>query len=103
MLVQQLIDVFSAANPDVDFEVIEDKEFPFPDFELEIEWTEWRWNDAGTDRLDETVSEGVSINPVDFADENGDINFMSIGSALAQTLFRIVENPDRVGTITVKG
>lgn len=103
MLVHQLIDVFSAANPDVDFEVIEDKEFPFPAYELEIEWTEWKWNDARTDRLDETIDEGTTINPVDFADENGDINFRLVGSAVAQTLIRIVENPDRVGAITIKG
>lgn len=103
MPLKYFMEMFSIAYPSVEIELIEDNARPFPIFELEISWEEWRWNDAGTDRLDETIVEGTTINPVDFLGEDGNLNGIELGKVTMRTLINIAANPERVGAITVKG
>lgn len=74
---------------------------PFPQYELEIAWSEWRWNNEGTSRIHDTYAEGVTVNPVDHTDENGNLNWNSLEKAVRDSLSVAVNNENRVGAVRV--
>lgn len=84
-------------NDEIDLTINEDQ--PFPQYELEIVWKEWRWNNAGTCRLDDTVLEGVTVNPVSYSDESGNLNETLMLSDCVDAIMRTLNNEERVGNI----
>ena len=92
--------ILNQVDPEV-INVTLDNRYSFPDYELEITWKEWRWNDARTARLDETISQGVGVNPVDFVGKDGDLDFDRLEKTAVQTLQKIIDSEDRVGQIDV--
>lgn len=96
-----IVDILSRIPTDeLDLEL--SAEFPFPEYEMEIVWAEWRWNGARTERLTETIIEGVSINPVDYLDENGRVIESQLADDCVDKLISIITNEDRVGNIIVR-
>lgn len=82
-------------------DVILDPRYPFPDYELEITWKEWDWNAARTERLEQTVSKGMCINPVDFAGKDGNIDFDLLKSVAIKRLRMAVESENRASIVEV--
>lgn len=93
-------DIVSEFTED-EVDVILDPRYPFPDFELEITWEEWVWNAARTERLDETVTEGVCVNPVDFTSKDGSIDFDLLKNAAIKQLRMAVESENRASIVEV--
>lgn len=102
-MIKKFLATLSETNCVDEIELISDDRYPFPLYELEINWKEWRWNDARTDRMDDTISEGITVNPDDFADEDGRVIVADIEAKVAETLIDLIQNPERVGMITVRG
>ena len=102
-MIKQILNFISNDYPVDDIDLIIDDKYPFPVYELEVEWDEWRWNDARTDRLDETITQGITINPDDFADPHGRVDHTQLGLCVIGTLVKVINNPERVGMITIKG
>lgn len=84
-----------------DIDVIIDKRFPFPDYEVEITWKEWRWNDARTDRLDDYINEGVSVNPESHLNDDGSVNLEEVYAKVHQVILDAYLSDNRAGDIQV--
>lgn len=83
-----------------DINVTLDEDFPFPEYEMEVTWESRRWNDARTDRLDETSLQGVTVNAFDFIDEGGDLE-LYLSTEIEAVLITAIFDEDRVGPINV--
>lgn len=84
-----------------DIDVIIDKRFPFPDYEVEITWKEWRWNDARTDRLDDYINEGVCVNPESHLNEDGSVNLEAVYIKVHEVILDAYLSDNRAGDIQV--
>lgn len=101
-MINEIINIISLVHSTDDVEVIVDETYPFPEFELEILWNEWRWNDARTDRMDEVDAYGITFNPDDYSDEDGNLNAMKFSKEFTKELVSVINNPERTGTIEIR-
>lgn len=85
-----------------DIDVTIDERFPFPDYEVEITWKEWRWNGARTDRMDDYCTEGVCINPESHLNEDGSVNLEQVYIKVHEALIDAYLSENRAGPIQVK-
>lgn len=95
-----IIKIARAVSVD-EIDITIDESCPFPEYELEVWWHEWVWNDARTKRLESTYVEGISINPVDHLDEGGNIDKESLYSEVLDVLLEAYTSDNRVGNIRV--
>lgn len=90
-----------ADHQDLDIDIEKDDRYPFPLYELEIQWKEWRWNAARTNRLNETIPYGVTVNPDDYLNEDGRIEVDRLKNAIKSIFAGLRHNENVVGPIRV--
>lgn len=84
-----------------EIELILDEEEPFPDYEIEVEWDTYSWNEEGTSRLNEVCPQGVSINPFDYSDEDGNLNEGFLLKDAIRIITDVLNDEDRVGDVRI--
>lgn len=89
--------------PSDEIDVTLDERQPFPDYELEIQWKEWRWNDARTERLHIHDDQGICINPGSYLDKEGNLDNAALLKDAIAKIESILHNEDRVGNIEILG